>query len=65
MFLQLKPSYHIEEELNKDILCRCKEITGTDNIRNSQFTSYLLETLEVTDHNQCDTKEFMMQKIFK
>jgi hypothetical protein len=49
MFLELKPYYHIQEEMNKDILCRCKKLTGTDNVRNSQFTSYLLETLEVTD----------------
>jgi hypothetical protein len=30
--LQLKSSYHIQE-LNKDILCRGKEISGTHNVK--------------------------------
>jgi hypothetical protein len=42
--LQLKSSYHIQQ-LNKGMLCRGKEITGTDNVKNNQFTSHLLETL--------------------
>jgi hypothetical protein len=49
MFLQIKPPYHIQKEIKKDILCRCKGITGKDIVKSSQFTSYLLETLKVTD----------------